>query len=163
MLIFYNFLHCLFTISTYPCLYIILKLMRPVSTDSPGIAIIIPTLLLIFLLCAVDVVEVRGFSMVSALRDRQTVIVNRAAYGLQLPFSDHYLIRWGRPKRNEIVIYTSPLDGLPVIKRCIGVGGDTVIVEGITAGIAGKKYHLPPGKPQIAETIPLNPMLHGGR
>ena len=105
----------------------------------------------------VDVVEVRGFSMLGALHDRQAVIVNRAAYGLQLPFVDRYLIRWGRPKRNEIVLYDSPLDGLPVIKRCIGVGGDTVIVTGNRVGIAGAEYRpqlIESAKTEQAKTIP---------
>ena len=134
-----------------------IHIMRSVATGSPGISIIVQAILLtMVLLFAVDVVEVQGLSMLAALKDRQTVIVNRAAYGLQLPFFDRYLIRWGAPRRDEIVIYDSPLDGLPVIKRCIGVEGDRVIVDGIEVNIGGKKYNLPTGGVYVAGTIPAD-------
>ena len=57
------------------------------------------------------------------------MVVNKLAYHLRLPFTNIHLLRWGHPKRGEIVTFESPADGKLLIKRVIGEPGDTVIMR----------------------------------
>ncbi|MFP4483579.1 MAG: signal peptidase I [Spirochaetota bacterium] len=93
---------------------------------------------------AVDVVRIDGESMAPELRNNQIVLVNRLAYGFQLPLLDAYIIRWGRPGRGDIVFFHHPLDGRVAVKRCIGVAGDAITVARTTGRIAGNRVELSP-------------------
>ena len=65
-------------------------------------------------------VRVEGFSMVPSLQDGEFVLVNRMAY------------RFGQPQRGDIIVFHHPTDQNKedLIKRVIGLPGDTVKVEG---------------------------------
>ncbi len=93
---------------------------------------------------AVDVVRIDGESMAPALRSDQVVLVNRLAYGFQLPLLDTYLLRWGSPTRGDIVFFHHPLDGRVAVKRCIAVAGDAVDAVRSNARIAGNRVELSP-------------------
>lgn len=54
------------------------------------------------------------------------VLVNQLAYGLQLPFNKGPIITWAKPKRGDIVVFYSPQDGKKLLKRIVGVPGDTL-------------------------------------
>lgn len=93
---------------------------------------------------AVDVVRIDGESMAPALRSDQVVLVNRLAYGFQLPLLDTYILRWARPTRGDVVFFHHPLDGRVAVKRCIGVAGDAIEVVRSHARIAGNRVELSP-------------------
>jgi signal peptidase I len=54
------------------------------------------------------------------------LLVNRAAYGLVLPFRNIYLLRFHNPAVDDIVMYEDPWDGYLKIKRC-SVSGDSMV------------------------------------
>jgi signal peptidase I len=54
---------------------------------------------------------------------------NKLAYDLQVPFTDISLIRLGEPKRGDIVVFTSEKANKRLIKRLIGLPGDTIEVK----------------------------------
>jgi signal peptidase I len=65
-------------------------------------------------------------SMEYTLLAGDRVIVSKLAYGLRIPFTSVELMD-GRPvERGDIVIFDSPRDGTRLIKRIVGVGGDTI-------------------------------------
>lgn len=89
-------------------------------------AIALAFLLKILLL---DVMRVQGGSMEPTILPGQIIFVDRWAFGAQTPFVNHYLIRWRGPQRNELVVFRNPIDGVLVVKRCIGLQGDPISVE----------------------------------
>jgi signal peptidase I len=52
--------------------------------------------------------------------------VKKLAYDLKVPFTTWHLAQWGNPQRGDIVVFFSPYDGKRLVKRVIGLPGDTV-------------------------------------
>src|SRR4051794_35414434 len=65
-------------------------------------------------------------SMRPTILEGDVVFVNRLAYDLKLPFSDTILVHLGEPQRGDIVTFSSPRDGMRLIKRLVALPGDTV-------------------------------------
>jgi signal peptidase I len=75
-----------------------------------------------------------GMSMEPTLHNGDHVIVNRLAYahidfGLigWLPVID-IDARWARPGRGEVIVFHSPVEDRELVKRVIGLPGDTVTI-----------------------------------
>src|SRR5574341_730080 len=59
------------------------------------------------------------------------VFVNKAAYGLRLPFAKTYLLDRAEPSTGDVVVLISPEDGHTVLlKRVAAVPGDVVELHG---------------------------------
>lgn len=71
--------------------------------------------------CIIDILHVSGRSMLPALTDGSTLIVNKLAYGLNLPYGGRLLVQWAEPKADDIVIYL--YDNKIVVKRCVATAG----------------------------------------
>jgi signal peptidase I len=54
------------------------------------------------------------------------VFVNKLAYDLKVPFTTWHLAQWSNPKRGDIVVFFSPVDGTRLVKRVIGLPGDKI-------------------------------------
>jgi signal peptidase I len=65
-------------------------------------------------------------SMRPTLLEGDVVLVNRLAYDFKLPLSDISLLRLGNPRRGDVITFTSPRDGVRLIKRLVGLPGDVV-------------------------------------
>ena len=65
-------------------------------------------------------------SMRPTLLEGDVVLVNRVAYALKIPLTDVAVLRLGEPRRGDVVTFTSPRDGMRLIKRLVAVPGDTV-------------------------------------
>ena len=100
-------------------------------------------LLLLVLLFGIDVAMIRGDSMRPLLSNQQVVLVNRAAYGLQLPFTNSYLMLWDKPKKDDIVILDSPADGRLAVKRSVAVAGDPIMAGDAVVVVGGETYDVP--------------------
>jgi signal peptidase I len=88
---------------------------------------------LVFLLCfgffrsaMADWNPIPSGSMRPTLLEGDVVLVNRLAYDFKLPLSDISLLELGSPQRGDVVTFTSPKDGVRLIKRLVGVPGDVV-------------------------------------
>jgi signal peptidase I len=73
--------------------------------------------------------EIEGPSMEPTLLNGDRVVVAKFLYGLFLPFRDQADLNWGGPKLGDVVIIKSPADGVDIVKRVIGVGGDFIEVR----------------------------------
>lgn len=95
-------------------------------------------------------VKVEGQSMVPSLTQDQHLLVNRRAY-THWDIGGHTYYLFGKPHRGDIVVLTPPpqeaQQGIPFIKRIIGLPGERVLVKG------GKVYinDRPIDEPYIAE------------
>jgi signal peptidase I len=58
------------------------------------------------------------------------VLVNRLAFDVKVPLTDIVLAHTGDPRRGDIVTFSSPEDGTRLIKRIIGLPGDTIEMRG---------------------------------
>jgi signal peptidase I len=65
-------------------------------------------------------------SMIPTIMEGDRIFVNKLAYSLRFPFSQWHLLEWDGPQRGDIVVFLSPDDGKRLVKRVVGVPGDTV-------------------------------------
>lgn len=82
-------------------------------------------------------------SMKPTIFEGDRIVVNKLAYDLKIPFTARRVITWSDPDRGDIVVLYSPVDGKRLVKRVIGVPGDTVsmaddglIVNGVPVSYA---------------------------
>lgn len=69
-------------------------------------------------------------SMIPTLLIHDHILVNKFAYGLRVPFTKHWLFKNKDPERGDIVVFRSVEDnGFFMIKRVVGVPGDTIEVD----------------------------------
>lgn len=57
------------------------------------------------------------------------IFVNKLAYDLKVPYTSLHLAKWSDPKRGDIVVFYSPKDGKRLIKRVVGLPGDTLAMR----------------------------------
>ncbi|MBL8304309.1 MAG: signal peptidase I [Ideonella sp.] len=93
--------------------------------------------LIVFLLCfglfrtaVADWNPVPTGSMRPTILEGDVVLVNRLAYDLKLPLTDHSIVRLGEPRRGDVVTFSSPRNGMRLIKRVVALPGDTVELKG---------------------------------
>lgn len=77
-------------------------------------------------------------SMKPTILEGDRIYVNKAAYGFRVPFTMNWLARWDTPERSEIVVCFSPKDGTRLVKRVVGVPGDTLQIRNGMVYINGK-------------------------
>src|SRR5712671_2596096 len=65
-------------------------------------------------------------SMRPTILEGDRVFVNKVAYDLKVPFTTLHLAQWSNPQRGDIVVFYSPKDGTRLVKRTVGLPGDTV-------------------------------------
>jgi signal peptidase I len=68
-------------------------------------------------------------SMKPTIQEGDRVVVNKLAYDLKVPFTTKKIVGWGDPKRGDIVVLFSPVDGVRLVKRVVAVPGDTVAMR----------------------------------
>ena len=93
----------------------------------------------------VEITRVDGPSMVPTLNPRDRLLVDRVAYGLELPLSKHVL-RSKPPRRGDVIVFSrepaseggARLDEpRSLVKRVLGLPGDVVAFENGAASING--------------------------
>lgn len=78
-------------------------------------------------------------SMLPTLLLHDHIFVNKLVYGLRIPFSKEWLVRFKTPSRGEIIVFKHPKEeGTFLIKRIIGVAGDKIKYDGRELYINGE-------------------------
>jgi signal peptidase I len=65
-------------------------------------------------------------SMKPTIFEGDRIVVNKLAYDLKIPFTTRRIVTWAEPARGDIVVLYSPVDGKRLVKRVVGIPGDTV-------------------------------------
>jgi signal peptidase I len=73
--------------------------------------------------------EIEGPSMQPTLLNGDRVVVAKYLYGLFLPYQNEALVTWGSPQPGDVVIVRGPNDNVDIVKRVIGVAGDTIEID----------------------------------
>ena len=76
-------------------------------------------------------------SMQPTVEINDHILVNKAAYGLRVPFSHAYLARFGGPAVGDVVVLDAPDEDRVLLKRVVGVPGTRVEVRGGRVRIDG--------------------------
>ena len=107
--------------------------------------------------CLLDIYTIPSGSMDPTLQGDGTyrtddrVLVNKAAYGPRIPFTNIRLWNWAAPKRWDIVVFSSVEDTSEhniLVKRIVGLPGETVeLVEG-QLEVNGDPVPFPDGMPE---------------
>src|SRR6188768_3516014 len=69
---------------------------------------------------------VRSGSMQPTILVGDRLWVNKLAYDLKVPFTTWHIAEWSNPQRGDIAVFFSPHDGTRMVKRVIGLPGDTI-------------------------------------
>ncbi|HSN90519.1 MAG TPA: signal peptidase I [Anaeromyxobacteraceae bacterium] len=78
----------------------------------------------------VDSFTIPTGSMVPTLVAGDHVFVSKLAYGLRIPFTRLHLLRFGAPRRGDVVVFASPRDRSgEYVKRVVGLPGDVIEIR----------------------------------
>ena len=79
-------------------------------------------------------------SMVNTIEIGDNLFVAMFVYGLTLPFAESQFVEFSNPERGEIITFTEPEpQKKALVKRVIGVPGDTILLSGTDVYVNGKK------------------------
>ncbi|HEV2455528.1 MAG TPA: signal peptidase I [Verrucomicrobiae bacterium] len=99
--------------------------------------------------------DVPSGSMNPTIIEGDRIFVNKLAYDLKVPFTTWHLAQWSNPQRGDIVVFYSPHDGTRLVKRVIGLPGDTVELRNEQLIINGKPVDYATLSPEISVQLPL--------
>lgn len=100
----------------------------------------------------VEPFKIPSGSMKPTLQVGDYILVLKFWYGLRLPFVKEPVVTWNHPSRGDVVVFTRPDDpaspdeddsAIHIIKRVIGLPGDTVEVKGAQVFINGEALKEP--------------------
>ncbi|MGI9206165.1 MAG: signal peptidase I [Woeseiaceae bacterium] len=106
-----------------------LRLKKWLKTELPSLLLLILGVMA-FRSSVADHYYVPSGSMEYTLLSGDRVVVDKSAYGLRVPFTAVEVIGRGSVARGDVVIFDSPRDGTRLIKRIVGVGGDSISILG---------------------------------
>lgn len=98
-------------------------------------------------------------SMERTLLVGDVLFVNKALYGAEVPLTNKHLLAFRQPRRRDVVVFDSAEEpGLTVVKRIVGVPGDTIEMRDNVVLINGEPLDEPhtvvtdePGDPADAK------------
>ncbi len=92
----------------------------------------------------VEAYKIPSESMEDTLLVGDFLLANKFIYGARLPFVDWQLPAISDPVQGDVVIFIYPLDGVTkYIKRCVAVGGDTLLIKDRVVYVNNKVFPLP--------------------
>lgn len=77
-----------------------------------------------------DINYVPSGSMKPTIEEGDIVFINKLAYDVRVPFTLTRIATWSAPARGDVVVCFSPADGKRLVKRVVGLPGDTVELRG---------------------------------
>ena len=110
-------------------------------TKSIAIALVVWLVLRTFL---IEAFRIPSGSMENTLLVGDFLFVNKALYGAEVPFTGKHLPAIREPKRGDILVFDSvEQEGMKIVKRLIGMPGDTLSMENGDLYVNGKKMDEP--------------------
>ena len=96
---------------------------------SSGSFVGIAVLILAFRWLFIEPFVIPSGSMIPSLLIRDHIAVNKFTYGIRYPFKNKYLWRRALPKRGDVVVFRSTEDSKFMVKRVVGLPGETVFLD----------------------------------
>ena len=98
--------------------------------------------------------DVPSGSMRPTIIEGDRIWVNKLAYDLKVPFTTWHIAEWSNPQRGDIAVFFSPHDGKRLVKRVIGLPGDTVELRDNQLIINGASVQYQPIAEELLRYIP---------
>jgi signal peptidase I len=95
-------------------------------------------------------------SMKPTIMEGDRVFINKLAYDLKVPFTTWHLAQWDNPSRGEIVVFFSPADEMRLVKRVIGLPGDTIELRNNQLFVDGQSMTYEPLAQKFSDELPAN-------
>ena len=76
-----------------------------------------------------DLSSISGASMQPTLLDGDKVWINKLAYDVKIPFTEISLAELSDPSRGDVIILDSKKAGIRLVKRIVGIPGDTISIQ----------------------------------
>jgi len=94
-------------------------------------------------------------SMKPTILEGDLVLVNKLAYDLKVPFTTTHLSKWADPARGDIAVCFSPADGTRLVKRVIGLPGDSIELKNEVLLVNGtpQRYSLRDSTPFMRDVF----------
>lgn len=93
-------------------------------------------------------------SMKPTILEGDVVFINKLAYDLRVPFTFARLAQWSAPARGDIVVCFAPDDGTRLVKRVVGLPGDTVELRQNALFINGERRAYAPLPDHVTRDLP---------
>jgi signal peptidase I len=93
-------------------------------------------------------------SMNPTILEGDLIYVDKLAYDLRVPLTFHRLAEWSEPQRGDIVVCFSPDDQTRLVKRIIGLPGDTIESRSNVLFINGHPLSYTQNDTKCAEQLP---------
>lgn len=77
-------------------------------------------------------------SMKPTIVEGDRIFINKLAYDLKIPYTTWHIAEWRNPRRGDIVVFYSPIDGKRLVKRVVGIPGDVIEMHNDQLIINGK-------------------------
>ncbi|NMP01292.1 signal peptidase I [Pseudoalteromonas arctica] len=103
--------------------------------------IVFIALMSVFRSAVADWYEVPTGSMKPTIQEGDRILTDKMAYDLRIPFTHIPLFKLSDPKTGDIIVFDSQAADNRLIKRVIGLPGDTVALENNELVINGKKLN----------------------
>jgi signal peptidase I len=110
-------------------------------------------LMLMFRSAWADWMTVPTGSMNPTLIEGDRILVDKHVFGLRLPWTLVRLTEGRDPRRGEIVVFDSPVDGISLVKRCVGLPGDVIAMDERGLMINGEYAEYAPGDAALLGTL----------
>lgn len=98
-------------------------------------------LMFIFRSACADWNTVPSGSMKPTILEGDRIAVNKMAYDIRVPFTHISLVKLADPERGDIVVFDSKVSDKRLVKRAIGIPGDTVAMVNNQLLINGTPIH----------------------
>jgi len=103
----------------------------------------------------VQAFKIPSGSMLDTLQIGDHLLVNKFIYGLRIPFTDKFIVKFSGPKFRDVIVFEFPLDpSKDFIKRVIGVPGDVIKIVNKVVYRNGQKLIEPYAKHVDPRIIP---------
>ena len=99
--------------------------------------------------------DVPSGSMRPTILEGDRIFVNKLAYDFKVPFTTWHIAEWGNPERGDIVVFFSPHDGTRLVKRVIGLPGDTIELRNNQLVLNGTPVAYQPIAEELLRYIPI--------
>ena len=83
-------------------------------------------------------------SMKPSIVEGDRIFVNKCAYDLKVPFTGWRIAEWSEPERFDVVVCFSPENGVRLVKRIVGLPGDTVELRNNVLYVNGRAAEYEP-------------------